>query len=329
MNNAVLGILASGRGSDLQSIIDAVEKGQIKAKIGVVLTDKPNVMSLERAEKAGIPAICIDRKQCADRDEFEHKLVDELRKHGVTLVILAGFMRILSPYFVNEFKNCIMNIHPSLLPSFGGAHAHRDVLAYGVKVSGCTVHCRGCFNEESWDFKAGKPFTDETTEEILKALDSKWVSGFSLLGGDPFEPEHEETLVKLLTTIRGRFPEKSVWAWTGRTFEKIASSPLLPLIDMLVDGPFIEKHKMTKQGAWRGSDNQRIIPLVCGKVDVIILTGGIAHNAALMEKIRTRVAFIAPVEVYPGGNEMDSLAENGYAVLAGEVKVKTYRPNRS
>lgn len=134
-------------------------------------------------------------------------------------------------------------------------------------VSGCTVHCRGCFNEESWDFKAGKPFTDETTEEILKALDSKWVSGFSLLGGDPFEPEHEETLVKLLTTIRGRFPEKSVWAWTGRMFEKIASSPLLPLIDMLVDGPFIEKHKMTKQGAWRGSDNQRIIPLVCGKVD--------------------------------------------------------------
>ena len=72
MNNAVLGVLASGRGSDLQSIIDAVEKGQIKAKIGVVLTDKPNVMALERAEKAGIPAICIDRKQCADRDEFEH-----------------------------------------------------------------------------------------------------------------------------------------------------------------------------------------------------------------------------------------------------------------
>lgn len=170
MNNAVLGVLASGRGSDLQSIIDAVEKGQIKAKIGVVLTDKPNVMALERAEKAGIPAICIDRKQCADRDEFEHKLVDELRKHGVTLVILAGFMRILSPYFVNEFKNCIMNIHPSLLPSFGGAHAHRDVLAYGVKVSGCTVH----FVDEGMDsgpiiMQVAVSVLDDDTEETLAA----------------------------------------------------------------------------------------------------------------------------------------------------------------
>lgn len=170
MNNAVLGVLASGRGSDLQSIIDAVATGQIKAKIGVVLTDKPNVMALERAEKAGIPAICIDRKQCADRDEFEHKLVDELKKHGVTLVILAGFMRILSPYFVNEFKNCIMNIHPSLLPSFGGAHAHRDVLAYGVKVSGCTVH----FVDEGMDsgpiiMQKAVPVLDDDTEETLAA----------------------------------------------------------------------------------------------------------------------------------------------------------------
>ncbi len=170
MNNAVLGVLASGRGSDLQSIIDAVAAGQIKAKIGVVLTDKPNVMALERAKKAGIPAICIDRKQCADRDEFEHKLVDELKKHGVTLVILAGFMRILSPYFVNEFKNCIMNIHPSLLPSFGGAHAHRDVLAYGVKVSGCTVH----FVDEGMDsgpiiMQKAVPVLDDDTEETLAA----------------------------------------------------------------------------------------------------------------------------------------------------------------
>lgn len=170
MNNAVLGVLASGRGSDLQSIIDAVAAGQIKAKIGVVLTDKPNVMALERAEKAGIPAICIDRKQCADRDEFEHKLVDELKKHGVTLVILAGFMRILSPYFVNEFKNCIMNIHPSLLPSFGGAHAHRDVLAYGVKVSGCTVH----FVDEGMDsgpiiMQKAVLVLDDDTEETLAA----------------------------------------------------------------------------------------------------------------------------------------------------------------
>lgn len=170
MSNAVLGVLASGRGSDLQSIIDAVQAGQIKAKIGVVLTDKPNVMALQRAEKAGIPAICIDRKQCSGREEFEHKLVEQLKKYGVTLVILAGFMRILSPYFVNEFKNCIMNIHPSLLPSFGGAHAHRDVLAYGVKVSGCTVH----FVDEGMDsgpiiMQKAVPVLDDDTEETLAA----------------------------------------------------------------------------------------------------------------------------------------------------------------
>lgn len=170
MNNAVLGVLASGRGSDLQSIIDAVEAGQIKAKIGVVLTDKPNVMALQRAEKAGIPAICVDRKKYADRDEFERELVKQLKEHGVTLVILAGFMRILSPYFVNEFKNCIMNIHPSLLPSFGGAHAHRDVLAYGVKVSGCTVH----FVDEGMDsgpiiMQKAVPVLDDDTEETLSA----------------------------------------------------------------------------------------------------------------------------------------------------------------
>ena len=170
MNNAVLGVLASGRGSDLQSIIDAVEAGQIKAKIGVVLTDKPNVMALQRAEKDGIPAICVDRKKYDDRDAFERELVKQLKEHGVTLVILAGFMRILSPYFVNEFKNCIMNIHPSLLPSFGGAHAHRDVLAYGVKVSGCTVH----FVDEGMDsgpiiMQKAVPVLDDDTEETLSA----------------------------------------------------------------------------------------------------------------------------------------------------------------
>ena len=140
MHEEILGVLCSGRGTNLQSIIAAVESGQIRARIGLVLTDKPEALALERAEKAGIAHVCVNRKACADKQDFEEKLVAELRKAGVTLVILAGFMRILSPYFVRSFKNRIMNIHPSLLPSFGGAHAHRDVLAYGVKVSGCTIH---------------------------------------------------------------------------------------------------------------------------------------------------------------------------------------------
>ncbi len=168
MHEEILGVLCSGRGTNLQSIIAAVESGQIRARIGLVLTDKPEALALERAEKAGIAHVCVNRKACADKQDFEEKLVAELRKAGVTLVILAGFMRILSPYFVRSFKNRIMNIHPSLLPSFGGAHAHRDVLAYGVKVSGCTIH----FVDEGMDsgpiiLQDTVPVLDDDTEDAL------------------------------------------------------------------------------------------------------------------------------------------------------------------
>lgn len=171
MNNQfILGVLASGRGSDLQSIIEAIDNGQLKTKIGVVLTDKPEAMALERARKAGIPAVCVDRKQYSSKEEFEQELIAQLKKYNVNLVILAGFMRILSPCFVNAFKNSILNIHPSLLPSFTGAHAHRDVLAYGVKVSGCTVH----FVDEGMDsgpiiMQKAVPVLDDDTEDTLAA----------------------------------------------------------------------------------------------------------------------------------------------------------------
>lgn len=136
----------------------------------------------------------------------------------------------------------------------------------GVRVSlfvaGCTLHCKGCFNEESWDFAAGKPFTDETLAMILKALDNPYVAGFSLLGGDPFEPAHEAELVKLLSAVKTAFPTKTVWAWTGRVFDKVKTSPLLKYIDVLVDGPFVEKKKVTEQGLWYGSTNQRVLKIV-------------------------------------------------------------------
>ena len=165
-----LGVLCSGRGTDLQSIIDAIADGKLSAEIAVVLTDKPGVMALERAEKAGIRNVCVNRKEFSDRQPFEEALVRELRAAGVTLVILAGFMGILSPYFVRLYSGRIMNIHPALLPSFGGAHAHRDVLAYGVKLSGCTVH----FVDEGMDsgpiiLQAAVPVYDDDTEETLGA----------------------------------------------------------------------------------------------------------------------------------------------------------------
>lgn len=164
-----LGVLCSGRGTDLQSIIDAIAAGQVPAEIAIVLTDK-EAYALERAKKAGIEAVCVDRKQFEGREPFEKALIEKLEAAGVTLVVLAGFMRILTPYFVGHFAGRIMNIHPALLPSFPGAHAHRDVLAYGVKVSGCTVH----FVDEGTDsgpiiMQAAVPVLDDDTEETLGA----------------------------------------------------------------------------------------------------------------------------------------------------------------
>ena len=164
----ILGVLCSGRGTNLQSILTAVESGQIPASIGVVLTDKPEAKALERAEKAGIPHAFIDRRAYETRWDFEEQLVAKLRQHDVSLVILAGFMRILSPYFVQQYPGRILNVHPALLPAFPGAHAHRDVLAYGVKVSGCTIH----FVDEGTDsgpiiLQAAVPVLPEDTEETL------------------------------------------------------------------------------------------------------------------------------------------------------------------
>ena len=170
MSKHILGILCSGRGSNMQSIMAAIKSGQIKAEIGIVLTDKPEARALQVASEAGIKSVCVNRKECATQQEFEEKLVAELRAANVTLVVLAGFMRILSPYFVDAYRHQILNIHPSLLPSFGGAHAHRDVLAYGTKVSGCTIH----FVDEGMDhgpiiLQDTVPVLDGDTEETLAA----------------------------------------------------------------------------------------------------------------------------------------------------------------
>ena len=170
MSNHILGILCSGRGSNMQSIMAAIESGQIKAEIGIVLTDKPEARALQVASEAGIKSVCVNRKTSSTQQEFEEKLVAELKAANVTLVVLAGFMRILSPYFVEAYRHRILNIHPSLLPSFGGAHAHRDVLAYGTKVSGCTIH----FVDEGMDhgpiiLQDTVPVLDDDTEDTLAA----------------------------------------------------------------------------------------------------------------------------------------------------------------
>lgn len=168
MQNNVIGVLASGRGTNLQAIIDSKEKGALNISIGVVISDKPSAKALEIAKEYEIPAICVDRKQCDSQKDFEEKIVSELKKHNVSLVVLAGFMRILSPYFVQEFKEKIINIHPSLLPSFPGKNAHEQVIAYGAKVSGCTIH----FVDEGMDsgpiiLQEAIPVLDNDTEDSL------------------------------------------------------------------------------------------------------------------------------------------------------------------
>lgn len=134
----------------------------------------------------------------------------------------------------------------------------------GVRVSlfcaGCRVKCKGCFNSESWAFDAGKPFTAQTRDTILKALDEPFVSGLSLLGGDPLEPENAPVILALVQAVREKFGDtKDIWLWTGRVYERIKDEPLARAVDVIVDGPFVQAKLTTEKGEFRGSTNQRII----------------------------------------------------------------------
>ncbi|MCD8174444.1 MAG: phosphoribosylglycinamide formyltransferase [Phascolarctobacterium sp.] len=140
MDKRKIGVLVSGRGSNLQAIIDCISKGDIPLEITAVISDKDDVLALERAAKAKIAGFTVNRRECSSKEEFEEKINAILIKAGCELVVLAGFMRILSVAFVNRWQNRIINIHPALLPSFPGLDAQKQAVNYGVKISGCTVH---------------------------------------------------------------------------------------------------------------------------------------------------------------------------------------------
>jgi phosphoribosylglycinamide formyltransferase-1 len=140
MNRTVLGILVSGRGSNLQAILDAILAERLKAKIGVVISDNPDAPALKRVAGFDITTTVIERRKFADKRSFEKAIAAELQLHHVELVLLAGFMRILSGEFISQFPGRIMNIHPALLPAFPGLDAQAQAVKYGVKVSGCTIH---------------------------------------------------------------------------------------------------------------------------------------------------------------------------------------------
>ena len=135
-----LGVLISGRGSNLQSIIDAIASGRLDATIAVVISNRPDAAGLARARAVGIETVVSEHKAWPTRAEYDAALAATLRAHQVDLVCLAGFMRLLGAGFVEAFPNAVLNIHPSLLPAFPGLDAQRQAWAYGVKVSGATVH---------------------------------------------------------------------------------------------------------------------------------------------------------------------------------------------
>jgi phosphoribosylglycinamide formyltransferase 1 len=135
-----IGVLVSGNGTNLQAILDRCADGTISAEIACVISNKAEAHALERARTHGIPTVHIDHRDYPGRAHYDAALVDTLRKHEVGLVVLAGFMRIITPVLIDAFPAAIMNIHPALLPAFPGLHAQRQALEYGVRITGCTVH---------------------------------------------------------------------------------------------------------------------------------------------------------------------------------------------
>jgi len=168
MPNIVLGVLASGRGSNFMAILREIQAGRLPAVVGVVISDRPEANVLKLAAENGLPAVCIERRNFASKDDFEAAIAQTLEEYKVDLVVLAGFMRLLGGKFVQKYYGRLMNIHPSLLPAFPGVDAQRQAVEYGVKVSGCTVH----FVDEGMDtgpiiLQEAVPVKDDDTPESL------------------------------------------------------------------------------------------------------------------------------------------------------------------
>jgi len=165
-----IGVLISGRGSNLQSIIDAIAAGRLDARIAVVVSNRAEAAGLQRASDAGIEALHLQARDFADRDAYDRALADLLKQRGVELVCLAGFMRLVGDALLSAFPNRVLNIHPSLLPAFPGLDAQRQALAHGVRVTGATVHV---VNTELDDgpivLQAAVPVLDADTVETLAA----------------------------------------------------------------------------------------------------------------------------------------------------------------
>jgi phosphoribosylglycinamide formyltransferase 1 len=165
-----LAVLVSGGGTNLQAILDAIESGVLDAKVALVLSNKPGAFALERARVAGVPTQVISHRDFPTREAFDGAVVEALRGHDAEWVVLAGFMRIVTNVLLDAFPHRVINVHPALLPAFPGAHAQADALAYGVRVTGCTVHLVDAGTDTGPIIaQAVVPVRDDDTLETLTA----------------------------------------------------------------------------------------------------------------------------------------------------------------
>ncbi len=168
MRRLKLGVMISGNGSNLQTLIDACENPDYPAEITIVVSNRPDAFGLERAESAGLPAIMVDHKTFDNRTDFEDTVHNILKDHGVQLVCLAGFMRLLGTDFVNRWKDRMINIHPSLLPSYKGLNTYVRALEDGVRFAGCTIHyVRPEMDNGPIIMQAAVPIAQDDTPETL------------------------------------------------------------------------------------------------------------------------------------------------------------------
>lgn len=216
-----IGVLASGSGTNLQAIIDAVEAGRVDAKITVVLSDNPTAGALKRAEKHGIPVKVVQRKGFSSRKEFDREILSVLKDAAVELVVLAGFMRLLSPEFIRAFPMRIMNIHPALLPSFPGLDVQKKAIEHGVRFSGCTVH----FVDEGCDtgpiiIQAVVPVLNNDTPDSLAAR--------ILKEEHRIYPQAIQLFAEGRLSVEGR----RVTVRDHETLEKVLENPLATIFDV-------------------------------------------------------------------------------------------------
>jgi phosphoribosylglycinamide formyltransferase 1 len=192
-----IAVVASGRGSNFQAVIDAIRAGTVPAECAALITDNPKAYALERAQKAGIPCRIIDYATFPSREVYERALLLTMKEADVDLFVLAGYMRILSSSIVRAFPQKMINIHPALLPSFTGLHAQRQAVLYGVKVAGCTVH----FVDESLD---GGPIILQKCVPVLDSDDEDALAERILLHEHQCLPEAIRLFCEDRLVIEGR-----------------------------------------------------------------------------------------------------------------------------